>query len=426
MAFTYSVIAEVKRDGTKYVSREINTGEIVTDVPHATQWRAFKEGEYVGRVVSVKGNTYWRRVKKDEVPNQYTAASVPPNQYTASQSPKEKPMSVDLSPTSEDKIRETIKNCMSIKPDELEIDELNWKLCVRGALRGSNILLLGKSGCGKTYTAQSLALALNRPFFYFNMGAMQDARASLIGNTHYSPEKGTFFCGSEFVKAIQTDNAIILLDEESRISHDAENIALTVLDKNQRYLRIDEDTNTPTIHVADGVTFIATANIGSEFTSTRILDRATTDRWDTIVELQVLSKEQEVNLMKKKFPEMNPKYIDAFADVAEYTRANLKSSNPTLSTIVSTRSLHEQCRLAMDGFRFSEVMEALVYQIFTGEGGIDSERGEMKRVAQQKAHLDGESALISENKKSKEKEEDDVIPEPANTKNMFDVDRDAL
>ncbi len=62
---------------------------------------------------------------------------------------------------------------------------------------------------------------------------------------------------------------------------------MTVLDEGQRYLRLDEDINAPTIYVAPGVSFIATANIGTEYTSTRVLDRALMDRFE-IIEVDIL------------------------------------------------------------------------------------------------------------------------------------------
>ena len=48
---------------------------------------------------------------------------------------------------------------------------------------------------------------------------------------------------------------------------------MTVLDGGQRYLRLDEVEGSPIVDVAEGVTFIAT-NIGNEYTSTRVMDRA--------------------------------------------------------------------------------------------------------------------------------------------------------
>ena len=142
--------------------------------------------------------------------------------------------------------------------------------------------MTGPSGCGKTMAAKSLINALDRPQFYFNLGATQDPRASLIGNTHFAKDTGTYFSESLFVKAIQTENAVILLDEISRAHPEAWNILMTVLDQGQRYLRLDEADGAPTINVAEGVSFIGTANIGNEYTSTRVMDRALLDRFVVI------------------------------------------------------------------------------------------------------------------------------------------------
>ena len=57
---------------------------------------------------------------------------------------------------------------------------------------------------------------------------------------------------------------------------------MTVLDYGQRYLRLDEADGQATVKVADGVTFVATANIGNEYTATRQLDKALHDRFTVI------------------------------------------------------------------------------------------------------------------------------------------------
>ncbi|NCX06127.1 MAG: hypothetical protein EBW68_10165, partial [Actinobacteria bacterium] len=97
-------------------------------------------------------------------------------------------------------------------------------------------------------------------------------RGTLIGNTHFSKDAGTYFNESAFVKAIQTPNTVILLDEVSRAHPEAWNILMTVLDPGQRYLRLDEAINSPTIKVHPTCAFIGTANIGSEYTSVRVSD----------------------------------------------------------------------------------------------------------------------------------------------------------
>jgi MoxR-like ATPase len=69
---------------------------------------------------------------------------------------------------------------------------------------------------------------------------------------------------------------------------------MPVLDQGQRYLRLDEADGQQTIKVAQGVTFIATANIGNEYTATRQLDKALMDRF-TVIEMDLLNKENLYN-----------------------------------------------------------------------------------------------------------------------------------
>ena len=65
-----------------------------------------------------------------------------------------------------------------------------------------NIMMTGPAGTGKTMASKYLVQSLQRPDFYFNLGATQDPRATLIGNTHFNKEEGTYFSESLFVKAI--------------------------------------------------------------------------------------------------------------------------------------------------------------------------------------------------------------------------------
>ena len=220
--------------------------------------------------------------------------------------------------------------------------ELKWKYLIRSAVRGKNIMMTGPAGCGKTMAAKSVVNSLDRPDFYFNLGATQDPRATLIGNTHFDSKKGTYFAKSLFVEAIQTPGSVILLDELSRAHPDAWNILMTVLDYGQRYLRLDEQDNSETIKVADGVTFVATANIGNEYTSTRVMDKALMDRF-TIVEMDVLSEEDENSLLNYMFPNVDGKLLGNVAKIATLTRTESSSDTARITSGISTRTTVELC-----------------------------------------------------------------------------------
>ena len=295
-----------------------------------------------------------------------------------------------------------------LKPNGLFIEELKWKYLLRSAVRGKNILMTGPTGCGKTLAAQSLVKSLKRPDYYFNLGATQDARATLIGNTHFNKENGTFFAESAFVKAIKTPNAIILLDELSRAHPEAANILMTVLDAGQRYLRLDEAEGSPIIKVASGVTFIATANIGGEYTATRVMDRALMDRFVQI-EMDLLDKEGELALLKFKFPEADEYSLNALAEIADTTRQLIKTDASKISTIVSTRVNVEAAGLIYDGFSLFEAANIAILPYFSNDGGLDSERVFMTQLLQKYIKSDDESQLFNEVKDDEATDGDETI-----------------
>ena len=265
-------------------------------------------------------------------------------------------------------------------PKDFFIDKLKWKFLVRNIEKGKNIMMTGPSGCGKTDATFKAAEYLERKVHYFNLGATQDPRSTLIGNTHYNKDSGTYFSESLFVNAIQQENAVILLDELSRAHPEAWNILMTVLDPIQRYLRLDEKDNSPTIKVADGVSFIATANIGMEYTATRVIDRAILDRF-SLIEMDVLSEDDEYTLLKGKFPTIDEKQLLSLCAIVGDIRKEINTDSPRLSTMISTRNTIEIAELIMDGFTILEAAELLIYPLYPNDGN-DSERVYVKQLIQ--------------------------------------------
>jgi len=342
--------------------------------------RAYKEGDRAVKIMDKEGTLTMGTVDIKyflEGPNVYKGDDWEGlNTLKINKAPK----GVAL-PNEQVELMSFIATSNELKPKSLFMEETKWKFLVRSAMRGKNIMMTGPAGCGKTMAAKALTNSLSRPHFYFNLGATQDPRATLIGNTHFNKESGTFFSEALFVKAIQTEGAIILLDELSRAHPEAHNILMTVLDEGQRYLRLDEADGAPTIKVAKGVTFVATANIGNEYTATRVMDRALLDRF-IIVEMDVLDKDEEVDLLKMLFPLVDNKDIESVASIVSDTRKELNSEMPRLSTHISTRCSVEMVSLMYDGFTLSESAQVTIYPLFDNSGGIDSERTFIKQIVQ--------------------------------------------
>ena len=362
----FGTVVQVVKSGNRFNAWDNDGNKLTSYIGTSTRKSAFEAGMALECREGKGGRVYWWKVPMDKFDTKSTVLT---------------PDSDVEIPEGHDEVVDFIHNSYSLKPKGLVMNELKWKYLIRSAVRGKNIMMTGQAGCGKTLSAKSLINALDRPNFYFNLGATQDPRSTLIGNVHYDKKKGTFFSESLFVKAIQTPNAVILLDELTRAHPDAWNILMTVLDYGQRYLRLDEADGQATIKVADGVTFIATANIGNEYTATRQLDKALHDRF-TVIEVDLLNEEEEYGLLTYMFPTVNSDSLNNVAKISFLTRTEAMSDNPRIGSGISTRTSVEIAGLLFDGFSLLESADITIYPQYDASGGVDSERTFVKQIVQ--------------------------------------------
>jgi hypothetical protein len=327
---TPDVVCKVEKSGNRYNAWSTDGTKYTSEITHGCRKNAFNGNYLIGRFPSSNGNSgfAWRRVT-DKV-----MAAMGENPASINTSIEDDPISVEV-PSDHAEILNFIHTSYSLKPKGLMMSELKWKYLIRSAVRGKNIMMTGPAGCGKTMAAKSVVNSLDRPDFYFNLGATQDPRATLM----------------------------------------------TVLDSGQRYLRLDEQKDQATIKVADGVTFIATANIGNEYTSTRVMDKALMDRF-TIVEMDVLSETEENDLLSYMFPNVDSVVIGNVAKIASLTRTEANSDTARIPSGVSTRTTVELCGLLYDGFSLQEASEVSIYPQYDNTGGVDSERTFVKQIVQ--------------------------------------------
>ena len=364
------IVVKVVKSGVRFNAVDSQGNKYTGQITTGCRKKAYANGNAIEQRTNKSGNVYWRQVPMSVYEATESAVSMP------AASPSEV-----VIPDGHEEMVDFIKDSYGLKPKGLIMTPLKWKYLIRSAVRGKNIMMTGQAGCGKTLAAKSLVNALDRPNFYFNLGATQDPRATLIGNVHFDKSKGTYFSESLFVKAIQTPNAVILMDELTRAHPDAWNILMTVLDQGQRYLRLDEADGQNTIKVADGVCFVATANIGNEYTATRQLDKALLDRF-TVIEMDLLTDEEEHGLLAYLFPTVDSAMLNNVAKIAFMTRSEAATDNPRISSGVSTRTSVEIAGLLFDGFSLEESADITIYPQYDADGGVDSERTFVKQIVQ--------------------------------------------
>lgn len=250
--------------------------------------------------------------------------------------------------------------CPTIEKDGFYIDPDKWNLLIRNALKKESTMLVGHSGCGKTEIIDLIGKALNKTVFNQDMGTIQDTQSALLGVHRINSEGVSEFETAPFVDYIQSGQ-IINLDELSRSPVTAGNSLFPCLDR-RRYLPLDiaGSKDLRQVPVNAETMFFATANIGSEYSGTNLIDRALMDRF-MIVELNFPSPEIEERILIKRTDVSKP---DASAITSAVNVIRKAAEEDDLSTTISTRHCLQMASLVSDGFSLKTAFRNVIYPLF--------------------------------------------------------------
>lgn len=237
------------------------------------------------------------------------------------------------------------------------------------------LLIVGPAGTGKTMGVAHAIARINRQHnLSINLLKMDCATITdtqkWLGRREID-ETGTTFHESDFLKAVQRGDGI-LLDEITRLHPHLTNIVMSLLDGSQSLHLSDMNV---TIPVHPETFFIATANIGVQFGGTHRMDWAMRERFPFTIERDFPPKAEEIKVLTTA-TNVDPDAASILVDIAAKTRAMYDTGD--LRSAISTRTLVSAAWLVASGMTEREALEFTAIPLFdksaNGMVGDESER----------------------------------------------------
>lgn len=266
----------------------------------------------------------------------------------------------------ETKVLEELMKDPKLKSPESDKDGFymsseDWSLLLRNIKKNVNTMIIGPTGTGKTSCVKEACNRLGVKLYIFDMGAMIDPISSLLG-VHRLEDGHSIFDFAKFTKVIQ-EPCVILLDELNRASLSSNNVLFPCLDdRRELNIEIAGSKDTRSIKVHPGVTFIATANIGSEYTGTMGMDKALVNRFFPLELGYIPTEEEEKVLMKRTGISIEQSKL--IVKVANNIRSLFNKSE--ISTSVSVRESLMISNLVADGWDLGEAMKRVYLPLYEG------------------------------------------------------------
>lgn len=257
---------------------------------------------------------------------------------------------------------DTLPDCPNVENTGFYVESKNWKYLVRNIMRKKPTLLIGPTGTGKTELILMACKQLGINCEVHDMGAMQDPLTDLLG-CHRIKDGSSTFDYAKFVSDVQKPG-VILLDELSRAPLMTNNILFPCLDSRRELpLAIADSEGPRSVKVHPDCVFIATANIGSEYSGTQEIDAALMNRFLPL-KVDYMPAKNEIEVLRKRcnISEDDAAIIVKFANVMR--QENRKGS---IMYPVSTRENIAMGEMIADGFDMIDAVNFVICNKFNDD-----------------------------------------------------------
>lgn len=244
----------------------------------------------------------------------------------------------------------------SIGSEGFYVDSDVWYLLMRNIQNQVNTMLIGATGGGKTELVLLACKKLGISCSVYDMGSMYDPVAGLLGVHRLQKGGVSVFDYAKFTRDISKPG-VVLLDELSRAPVTTNNILFPCLDSRRKLpVEIAGGEDLREIEVHPECCFIATANVGVEYTDTMSMDRALVGRFFPI-ELSYMPPEQENKVLVKR---CGISISDATNIVKVANSLRNMYNKQEISSSISTRETLMVGDLVADGWDLVRAMELVL------------------------------------------------------------------
>lgn len=240
---------------------------------------------------------------------------------------------------------------------------------VRQAIQaGERTMLVGPTGCGKSQLVMALAKQAGANLMRVSLHGEISA-AELVGMYKINEERSMVFQPGPLIRAMQTPNTWLLLDEIDAAVPQVLFVLQSVLEDNPS-LFVPELGET--ITATNGFRIIATANTlgkGDDtglYAGTNVLNEAFLDRFHCVFDVDYLEPAQEKKVILGRVPTLSPAVAERMIKAANDLRKALKDG-----TVYSTFSTRRLIAWASKTAQLQDSKQASVYTVLNRVGPDD-------------------------------------------------------
>lgn len=231
----------------------------------------------------------------------------------------------------------------------------------RNPERAVKLMMMGPSGYGKTTLPALFAERTGMRYLRMNCAGIRDPEEWF--GYREAVEGSTVFVRSEFIKAAEEGNVVLVLDEFNRLEPWLHNTLFPLLDHDGKTVVHGEE-----FRLGPNVIVVGTINTGYRYTGTFELDEALLNRFELTLEVGPMPASAEELVLVKRTG-CDPKVAKEIVKGAQVLRSS--------GVVCSTRTTLLMANMVVAGMTLREAFEsAVVRRTPVGEGGI----GQRKQV----------------------------------------------